>query len=517
MIHSNDALASLTAARRQRRIADADWFELLYRAYLSVIGCGLSVLVIASFIGDDKVSASSLRSVATDGPAIVGVACALALLIGARSGGRGGPLALEAAFVQHVLLSPIDRDHAMRIPARRTLFQGVLVGGSVGGMLGLVAAERLPRPTAALVLGGAAAGAATAVAALGLAMVVAGLRIDLKIVDALALPLGVAVAVDVSSGSSWSPSTWLGHVALGGVHVDVASSIGAAVGSLGLGGLGLYLVGRTSIEAAQRRAGLVSSLAFAVTRQDLRTVVLLQRRLAQDRARTRPWLPVVPPGRRWPVWRRGWRGLVRLPARRLARMAMLGAVAGVACWAAWEGTVALIIVAGLALHATALDAIEPLAQELDHPTRWGSYPHPTGELLLQHLVAPGVLLALGAVPVIVGVGALSGSEAAMVVALTSLSASIGAVIGAASSVATPPFQIGAVATAAPEAVGMQMVFRVVWPVAVTTISLTPLLAARAAANRGEPASAGAVSLLGVVMVVAIAAGAWLRSRKPVSL
>lgn len=512
---SNVALADLTAARRRRRVADADWFELLYRVYLTVVGCGLGVLVIASFIGDEKVSASSLQRAAADGPAFVGIACAVVLLIGARSGARGGPLALEAPFVQHVLLSPIDRDHAMRTPARRLLMQAVLAGGLAGALMGLVAGERLPTSTATLVAGGAAAGATTAVAAIGLAMIVAGLRVDMKVVDALALPLGAATAIDVARGTAYSPTTWLGQLALDGVRADAVPSVAAVAFGGALAGLGLYLVGRTSLEAAQRRAGLVSSLALAVTRQDLRTVVLLQRRLAQDRARVTPWAPFVPPGR-WAVWRRGWHGLLRLPARRLARMAMLGTVSAAACWAVWEGTVALIVVAGVALHAVALDAIEPLAQELDHPTRWGSYPVPSGPLLLQHLAAPAVLLAVAALPVVIGVAVVFGGEAGTVVALTAVCGCVGAVVGAAASVATPPFQVGA-AAAMPEAMGMQLVFRVVWPVAVTTISLTPLLAARAALNRGEPPSSGALSLMGVVAIVAIAAGTWLRTRRPMAL
>src|SRR4029453_5278654 len=80
--------------------------------------------------------------------------------------------------------------------------------------------------------------------------------------------------------------------------------------------VGLRRLGSLSLEAAERRTGLVGQLRFAVTVQDLRTVIVLRRQLAQDRPRNRPWLAL--PGRnRFVVWRRGWHGLLRFPVARL--------------------------------------------------------------------------------------------------------------------------------------------------------------------------------------------------------
>jgi hypothetical protein len=513
------ALADLTRARRQRRVADADWFELLYRAYLTVIACGMAVLVAASFVGDDPVSASAMDRVGREAPALVGIALAAALVIGARSGARGGPLALEGAYVQHVLLSPLDRDHAMRGPARKLLIQGTISGGVAGGMIGLVAGERLTSGTAGLVAGGAAAGAATAIGALGAAMLVAGLRLRMLVVDAFAIALGALVYVDVSQHTRYSPTTWLGDLAVSAVESRPVTAAAGVVVALALGALGLLKVGDTSLEASLRRAGLVSSLRFAVTRQDLRTVVLLQRRLAQDRSRATPWLPFVPPGP-WPEWRRDWRGLLRLPARRYARMAVLGAAAVACAWAAWDGTVALIAVAGLALHAVALDAVEPLAQELDHPTLWGSYPSEPGRHLLKHLAAPATLLLVAAIPVCIAVGAWRGAAAGTIAAVTAVSGSIGAVVGAASTIATPPFDPasgGGAFAPAPETVGMQVVFRLAWPIAVTIISLLPLLAGRAGLHQGEDPAQSAAGVLPFMALPIGAAATWLNMRKPVKL
>jgi hypothetical protein len=510
------AIGDLARARRRRRVADADWFEQLYRAYLTVFACGMVALVAASFIGDDEVQVSSMHRIGELGPPIVGAICAAALLVGARSGGRGGPLALEAAYVQHVLLAPVDRDEAMRGPAMKLLVQSAITGGVAGGLAGLVASERLLGSTGALVAGGAAAGAAIGIAAVGMAMVFAGRRLNMWAADALLLPLAAGSAYDIAHHTAYSPATWFGRLALDAVHGDVASSIGAVAVAAVLAGAGLLVVGDTSLEASIRRASLVSSLRFAVTRQDLRTVVLLQRRLAQDRARARPWLPFTPPGR-GAAWRRDWQGLLRLPARRVARMAVLGAIAVGAGWAVWQGTLMMVVLVGLAMHALALDVIEPYAQELDHPTLWGSFREPPGKVLLRHLPAPMTAIVLAAVPVVVVIGIVGGGKVAAVAAVTAVVGAIGSVVGAAATVATPPFESSTMFVSAPEAVGMQVVFRLVWPIIVTILSVLPVLAARAALHQGQDPVAASTGTLPFLAIPIAAAGTWLNARRPIRL
>ncbi len=104
-------------------------------------------------------------------------------------------------------------------------------------------------------------------------------------------------------------------------------------------------------------------------------MVLLRRQLSQEKPRNRP---VDPPragrSRCPPIWRRDWHSYLRFPMPRLLRMLALAIVAGLSLGAMWRGATAMFIVAGLALYLAAYDAVEPIAQEIDHPTRWESYP-----------------------------------------------------------------------------------------------------------------------------------------------
>ena len=69
---------------------------------------------------------------------------------------------------------------------------------------------------------------------------------------------------------------------------DVVRRVGAAL-TAKYKGL-MRLVAGSSLEAAERRTELVGQLRFAVTLQDLRTVLVLRRQLAQERPRSRPWI-----------------------------------------------------------------------------------------------------------------------------------------------------------------------------------------------------------------------------------
>src|SRR3954470_16451851 len=111
-----DALHDLRRARRRHRSADVDVFEALYRAYLTAILMALAVLLLSGITGDQRLDKAGIDRVKRDGPAAIGLAGAVVVAIGLRSGGRGGPLVIEAADVRLVLLAPVDRTSALRGP-----------------------------------------------------------------------------------------------------------------------------------------------------------------------------------------------------------------------------------------------------------------------------------------------------------------------------------------------------------------------------------------------------------------
>ena len=506
-------LADLARARRSRRLAEVDVFERLYQAYLTVIAVGVVILVGAGMVGDEPVARHTLARITTDGPAIVGVAAALALIVGLRSGTRGGPLTLEAPFVAHVLLSPVGRDEALRDPAVRQLGQAMIGGAGVGGVAGVLAANRLPIASLPVVAWAAVAGATVGLAAAGLAMVVSGFPVPKPVVHVLCVGLAAGSVADLVAGTSWSPGSIVGRLAVSGVHFD-AAGLAAIPVAVAAAVVGVALVGGTSIESARRRAGLVSQLRFAVTRQDLRTVVLLQRRLAQDAARERPWVP-IPSGRRAPVLRRGLRGLARLPLVRIVRVVALCGVAVLAAAGVWRGTSPLIVVTGLALWAAALDVIEPLAQELDHPDRWAGYPVAPGDLVLRHLVAPLIALLLAAA-VPIAVAAVLGDAGTVLQAAggTLVTACAAAIVGAAASVSSGPIEIAEVQTLMPETIGTQMLFRLAWPPGVAILACLPLLAGPSAAEHDLTVLQATSQYVFPIAILVGVVGLWLSRRKP---
>ena len=212
-------------------------------------------------------------------------------------------------------------------------------------------------------------------------------------------------------------STAAGAVLVG---VQVAAAVwkfpgpGDGIGSLGLWGMRTHLVDlvpvavivvavvaalaladRLRLEPLTRRADLVSQLRFAVTMQDLRTVVLLRRQLRGERPRATPWFRFRRSGSTnatRAVWQRDLRGLARYPASRLLRMASLAAIAGLCAEFVLEGTTPLLVGVGVALYLLGLDAIEPLSQEIDHPDYSDATPQKRGWLHVRHFAAPAVAL-----------------------------------------------------------------------------------------------------------------------------
>lgn len=506
-------LISLRRSRRARRIQDFDYFEALYRVYLTAIVGGVAVWLLSGVTGDHRAGPAAVASAGRHGAQVVGMVIGLVWAVGLRSGSRGGPLVVEAAEVRHVLMAPLARSITLRGPAVRQLRFGALTGAGVGAVAGLLAFRRLPGHAASWVAAGAVVGAVAAAGGFGLALTVSGHRLGRWVGSGLALAVAGWSAADLALVRVTSPATFLGQAALWPLRWRPTAFVGVAA-AVGAVAVGIGRVGGTSLEAAERRATLVGQLRFAATVRDLRTVVVLRRQLSQELPRRRPWM-LLP---RWPAsagWRRGWHSLLRFPASRLVRLVVLGGAAGAALWGAWRGTTPLVAAAGAALYVAALDAVEPVGQELDHPDRRDGYPRPAGTLYLSQLGPPLVLMALIGLVTAGVMAALAGTGRATEAGLVdALPAGWAALAGAAISViqGPPPLFSATGSLMPPEIAGVRAVVRLVWPPLVATVGVLPVLAARhLAAGRSPAAQVGGPAVLVLVLLVAV--GLWIRHQE----
>jgi len=165
------------------------------------------------------------------------------------------------------------------------------------------------------------------------------------------------------------------------------------------------------------------------------------------------------------------------------------------------------------MYVAALDAIEPLAQEVDHPQLLSSYPWPQGVTLFRHLPGPAVVM-VGTAAAAAGATQLGGIDVELlaVAGVALVPAALAATGGAALSITGEPLlEIGNEALVPPEIAGPQALFRAAWPPAVATLGLVPILVARSVSGDGEPLPA-AVNAAAVVLVIVILVFAWVRYR-----
>jgi hypothetical protein len=537
-----EALRALQRARRSNRLATVDRFEALYNVYLSGLLGSLAVVGLSNLAGDRMVDAGELRSVLDTGPALLGLLAAVGVAVGIRSGGRGGPLALPAADVRHVLLAPVDRTVVLRGPALRQLRYGTFAGAATGAVVGVNASHRMPRPAFTWVATGAAVGALVALVALGAAMVVSSRHLGRVVSGVLALAVLGWSALDLWLGASTSPLTFVGGLALAPLRFRAPDLLGLV--PLVLVPLGLAGIGGTSLEAAEERGRLVGQLRFAATLGDVRTVLVLRRQLAQERPRSRPWVRIgggvarslppappagatgatrpggtTPPPQRPPAAlavRRSLQSLSRWPAGRLGRQLVLAAGAGLLCSAAWAGTRALIVPAGLCAYLAALDAIEPLAQQLDHPDREESTPRPIGAIRVLLLIVPiAALTLLGFVGIAAAIAAGAPAGTAFAVGVPSaIATGVLACAGAAVATIKGPDLPEDAAMLTPEIAGTKALFRMGYPPLCGVLGMVPVLVGQAAAARGVapggPASQIVLPLVGIVGALTLS---WVRFRE----
>lgn len=510
---SSDALADLRQARRHNHQTAVHWIDALYRVYIIGLVCCTGVVLGSGLFGDEKLSPEGTAEFIAHAPAWLGLAFALAVGIGMRSGARGGPLTLQAATVQYELQAPIDRGITLRAPAFKQLrfmaFSGVLAGACIG----MLAVRRFDDQPIVVVAGAAVSIALALVLAVAVAMIFSGRRIGIWPANIAALVLLGWSAADIAAGSHTSPLSMLGTVAIWGISFIPVGIVGLVI-AIAAVPLALAGIGGVSIDDARRRAGLVAQLRFAVTLQDIRTVVLLRRQLSQETPRVRPWIPMKRGGRTPAIWRRDWRGYFRFPLVRLARMVALAIVAGLALGLTWKGATPAFLVAGLALYLAGYDVVEPLSQEIDHPSRWDGIPEDHGKTLLSHLPASFAVMVL--LCLISAASALVFAPSSVVLALLPVAivpVAMGAMMGAALSTAMgSPDTAKLLAGLGADMLGWVLLFRLVAPPALVLISLATLLAAGSDPNALDTTRVS--NLIGYAFLLSASVILYLRYQKP---
>jgi len=506
-------LRDLRRARHHRHQADFDWIETLYRVYVTVLSGAAVIWLSVSKVTDKATQAGGLTDIREHGAAVLGLVVAFMVALGLRSGSRGGPLSLEAAEVRVVLLAPIRRHLALRAPALRQVRSAAFGGLCVGAVAGNLAGNRLPGRFAGWVVADAGFGLLAALLAVGGALVACGVRLSRPAGTALGVALLGWSAADVANGTTTSPLTFMGRIALAPLAGDVRGGSAAAAVAIGVVltvavlAVAAVRLGHMSLEAAERRGRLAAQLRFALSLQDLRAVILLRRRLAAEEPRARPWVRLGgrhllaratgAPGERpasagnapllgkpgAAVRRRGLNSLLRWPVTRILRVVGLGVVAGFAAGGAWNGTTPLVVVAGVALFVAALDALEPLAQEWDHPNRRDSFPYRPGRLVAVSLLVPTVVLAVvTATGVAVAIAVLDLPAAPMLLAV--IPATAAAVAGGTASLILEPVSAAELMSRypVPEAAGPVLVARLGFAPGLAIAGWLALLAGRAAIN-----------------------------------
>lgn len=506
------AASDLRAARRRRRLGDTEWGELAYRVYTTTFFCLVVGIMLSGMVGDSPVDRSTVADVAADGPAWIGLLFASVVLLAVRSGSRGGPLAVEAPDVNHVLMAPPDRTRALRRPTVGTIGYGAAAGLVLFALVGSLASQRLPGSAAGWMASGALFGAILAATALGAALVTCSNRVHPIVALGIASVLVVWSVADAAGRSPTAPTSFAGDIMLWPIRsgtpglpwVAVAGSLAAA---------GILLIGGLSLEKARRRTELVAQLRFAVTQQDLRSVVLLRRQLASETLRARPHIRV--PGalaQHYPIAARDARSIMHWPAVRVLRVLGLAVLAALATRGVFSGTTPLVLAAGVAAYVAGLDTTEGLSEEIDHPVMMESFPLHEGLLMLRHLVVPCVANVLAGLVGMLVVWALEPSaqvlEVGVVVAVTGgLAGVAGATVSTVSSVDAG----GADALMTPEVAGPRLVFRVAWPPLVAVIGFLPALVAARVGGDADPAAVAASSAVPVLVLLGIIAG-WVRFR-----
>jgi hypothetical protein len=206
--------------------------------------------------------------------------------------------------------------------------------------------------------------------------------------------------------------------------------------------------------------------------------------------------------------------VARWPVLRLVRIAAYGIAAAFALVGVWDGTTALIVPAGLALWLAGLDAVEPLAQDVDHPSLVDGLPEQAAVLRLRQMTVPIVVM------VVVG---LVGCAAALVFGHARLVAEVGlpvvlpaalaAACAGAVSVVKPMSGPGATEMLQPELSGIKQVGSAARAPLLAVLGGVPVLIARHVHDVDTPVWQATLAACAIPLAGSLIALVYLRMRE----
>lgn len=386
-----DALSDLNKARRRHFVEKIDIINAIYKAY--IVGAALLIggSLLIGFVQSAPLGSSAAHAVIVSGPMYVGIAFALAIFLGLRSGSRGGPLALQGADVRMILLSSVPRAHFLRTRAfsqvRSIAAPAVLIGGLAGG----IAHRALGTGTLKLVIEGALIGLVLALTMFGSGYLASGLRFNKWLATAIGVLFLAWAGIALYEQSGIFPGDWLGTYFFS--QSSGLLALAAVAIALVIFACGLYFVVGLSLEMLDNRSRLVGTLRFAATTRDIRTVILLRRQLSGEHSRGGRSIVsrlALGGGHNAIVIKRSIQSVFRWPIERILRFIGLAIVAGISTRLMWSGSFFPLIIATIALFLAATDLLEPLSQFSDRPEANSTIGIPMSRIESRLLVVPFV-------------------------------------------------------------------------------------------------------------------------------
>jgi ABC-type multidrug transport system ATPase subunit len=507
------------AARRrvERKRESEGRFESFYRVYIVGFFAGLGSMFGYAAI---RAGLTPPLSVVDLGlfSGLLGLLTSLVAVNAIRTGRLGGPLLIPRPDIFHVFLAPVDRALALRPTVIRQSARAAALGALLGVVGGFFIGQGLPGGFAGWMASLGLFGALCGLLHVAIGIVTASTRITLVAEYALNAALVVIGLYGLSTRTALSP---LAFVATWPTEMNLLAAFSLAVPVLLV--FAFRVVGRLSLEAADRRTELVGASRVALVYRDLRAVSLLRRRMRLEVPRRRPWTPIA--FGVGPVSRRDARGLQRVPAGRIGRLAFFTLLAGL-CVGFAGGRIVFFLAAGLLHFLIAMDLSEGFAQEFDHPDLRDSYPIDDGKLATRHLFVAGLGMMTVAIVSIVVIPALAVrvfdlADAALVLSHIRQKAFLAPVAGCAAVLAAgttllPKRPITTASVARPvEFEAVNVIFRAVSGPAFAAAAMFPILALRRPLRIGTSPPISFGFLAAVVIAGSAALLAWFRVRSKV--